>query len=114
MLNKNYNDCSQVQEVEGEEMKQESFIGLVQANHLHPRVIQIILVLQNRPPQNGRLQKHGGSKATSKKPGKSMSHKTTSGKVSHIVKEVLLIPDLSIKAVPKNKKMQEYYIDKLV
>ena len=49
-----------------------------------------------------------GIKSNIKKTSESMSHKTTSGKVSHIVKEVLLIPDLSIKAVPKNKKMQEY------
>ena len=54
----------------------------------------------------------GSRSATSKKPRK--SNKTTSGKISHIVKDVFLIPDPSIKRAPRKKKRQDYYINNLV
>ena len=44
-----------------------------------------------------------GTKTTSKKPCK-LPHKSTSGKVSHSLKEVFLIPDPSIKVVPRKKR----------
>ena len=54
----------------------------------------------------------GSKSATSKKPRK--SNKTTSGKISHIVKDIFLIPDPSIKIVPRKKKRQDYCINNLV
>ena len=60
-------------------MKSVSFLGLVLVNHLLQQLILIILVLQHSLPQNV-LGKILGSKATSKKPRKSMSHKATSEK----------------------------------
>ena len=56
----------------GRRVEADSSLGLVLVNHLLQELIQIILVLQHGLPQN--------SKATSKKPRKSMSHKTTSEK----------------------------------
>ena len=44
----------------------------------------------------------GSKSATSKKPRK--SNKTTSGKISLIVKDVFLIPDPSIKIVPRKRR----------
>ena len=63
------------------------------------------------PTTKRTIEEIWGSKTT-KKPRK--SNKTTSGKVSHIVKDVFLIPDLSIKVVPRKKKRQDYYINNLV
>ena len=54
--------------------------GLVLVNHLLQQLIQIILVLRNGLPQNGTIEEIWGSKATSKKPRNSMSHKKLSGK----------------------------------
>ena len=65
--------------MEGGEMKSVSFLGLVLVNHLPQQLILIILVLQHSLPQNV-LGKILGSKAASKKPRKSMSHKATSEK----------------------------------
>ena len=48
--------------MEGEEMKAESFIGLVQMNHLLLQQLLQIIVFQRRLPQNGRLQKYGDQK----------------------------------------------------
>ena len=48
----------------------------------------------------------GLKSATSKKPQK--PNKANSGKVSHIVKDIFLIPDPSIKVVPRKKKRQDY------
>ena len=66
--------------MEGEEVKAVSFLGLVLVNHLLQQLIQIILVLRNGLPQNGTIEEIWGSKATSKKPRNSMSHKKLSGK----------------------------------
>ena len=52
-------------------MKAVSFLALVLVHHLLQQLMQMILVLQQGLSQNGRF----GSKATSKKPRKSMSHK---------------------------------------
>ena len=60
-------------------MKSVSFLGVVLVNHLFQQLILIILVLQHSLPQNV-LGKILGSKAASKKPRKSMSHKATSEK----------------------------------
>ena len=58
-----------------------SLLGLVLVNYLLHQLIQIILVLQHGLPlKNRTIEKLWGSKATSKKLRKSMSHKTTSGK----------------------------------
>ena len=54
----------------------------------------------------------GLKSATSKKPQK--PNKANSGKVSHIVKDIFLIPDPSIKVVPRKKKRQDYYINNFV
>ena len=54
----------------------------------------------------------GSKSATSNKPQK--SSKITSEKFSHIVKDVFLIPDPSIKIVPRKKKRQDYYVNNLV
>ena len=43
-------------------MKVDSFIGLVQVNHLLLQQLIQILVLQHCLPQNGRLQKYGNKK----------------------------------------------------
>ena len=43
-------------------MKAESFIGLVQVNHLFLRQLIQILVLQHRLLQNGQLQRYGDQK----------------------------------------------------
>ena len=56
------------------------------------------------PTTKRTIEETWGSKTT-KKPRK--SNKTTSGKV-------FLIPDLSIKVVPRKKKRQDYYINNLV
>ena len=56
------------------------------------------------PTTKRTIEEIWGSKTT-KKPRK--SNKTTSGKV-------FLIPDLSIKVVPRKKKRQDYYINNLV
>ena len=53
---------SLVQELEGREVKAESFIGLVQVNHLLLQQLIQILVLQHHLPQNGRLEKYGDQK----------------------------------------------------
>ena len=64
------------------------------------------------PSTKWTIEEIWGSKgATSKKSRK--SNKVTSGNVFHIVKEVFLIPDPSIKVVPK-KKRQDHYINNLV
>ena len=61
-----------------------SLLGLVLVNHLLQQLIQIILVLQHgrlkKCTTKRTIEKVWGSKATSKKPQKSMSHKATSGK----------------------------------
>ena len=44
------------------EVKAGIFIGLVQVNHLLLKQLIQILVLQNRLPQNGQLQKYGDQK----------------------------------------------------
>ena len=54
--------CSPVQVVEGGETKAESFIGLVQVNHLLLQQLIQILVLQRHLPQNERLEKYGDQK----------------------------------------------------
>ena len=53
--------CS-IRVVEGVEVKEESFIALVQVNHLLPEQLIQILVLQHRLPQNEQLQEYGDQK----------------------------------------------------
>ena len=52
----------ELEEVKGGKVKVESFIGLVQVNHLLLKQLIQILVLQHRLPQNRVLQKHGDQK----------------------------------------------------
>ena len=58
-------------------MEAVSFLRLVLVNNLRQQLIQIILVLQQ---EKRTIEEIWRSKATSKNPRKSMSHKTTSGK----------------------------------
>ena len=59
----------------------EFFIGLVLVNYLLQQLIQILLVLQlTQSTIKWTIEEVRGSKETSKKPQKSMSHKATSGK----------------------------------
>ena len=55
-------DYSTVQEVEGGEVKVESFIGLVQVNRLLLQQLIQILLLQHCLLQNGRLEKYEDQK----------------------------------------------------
>ena len=48
--------------MEGGQVKAESFIGLVQENHLLLQQLIQVLVLQHRIPQNARFQKYGDQK----------------------------------------------------
>ena len=59
-------------------MKAVSFLGLVLVNHILQQQIQIIMTTRSTTKRT--IEEIWGSKATSKKPLKSMSHKTTSGK----------------------------------
>ena len=55
--------------MDGGEVKVDSFIRLVQVNHLHLQQLIKILILQRPLPKNGRLQKYGDQKLV-QTPGK--------------------------------------------
>ena len=65
----------------GGEVKAVSVLGLVLVSHLLQQLIQIIYnSFATLSTTKRMIEEIWGSKATSKKPLKSMSHKTTSGK----------------------------------
>ena len=61
--------------MEGGEEKAVSFLGLVLVNHLLQQLIQIITSLATWSKTTQTIEETWGSKATSMKPWKSVSHK---------------------------------------
>ena len=63
LLHKSWEDCSPEQEMEGGQVKADSFLALMLVNQ---QLIQIILVLQRSLSQNGFLKKYEGIKSNIK------------------------------------------------